>query len=418
MNLYTDLGGLQLKNPIVVAAGDVGTRVDQIREAEYYGAAAFITKGCIPGDDAAGLKRKPRFRVSIKNGAFTGVAGFRRQSLDQALHLISEAKKQCGIPIGANIFAMTPSHQEKESIIHAAALLGKIGVDFIELDTSGNLPVHFGETERIGRTGESFVDDVAVHYAAFVHDIIKSVKDVVEVPVISKIAYENLNVPMLLSVMEQAGVDIIDIGNAGVGLLPGIVDIYDPQKVGGGFSSADRNLALCITGNPLRAISQAYLIRGAKQVKTPILGCGGIMKWQHIVEAIMCGATAAAICTAFMIHGFEIIADMLVGLQSFMQQQNYNGIDEFRGKFLERIALTPSDIKIEDRVAAVDEEECTGCGLCAKPAHCGLEKRAVRMDHGKAVIDNKQCIGCETCASICPVKAIKMVHPTEAHFAP
>lgn len=408
-SLHTDFAGIRLSNPIIVAASDVGTRLDQIREAESCGAGAFITKGCIPSVEAAGLKRKPRFRVNIKKGSFTGVAGFRRQSLDQALHLISEAKKHCRIPIGANIFAMTPSEQERESVTRAAALLCRNGADFIELDTSGNLPVHFGETERKGRKGEFFVDDIAANYTRFVYDTIKSVKEAVDVPVMGKIAYENLNVPALLYAMEQAGVDIIDVGNAGVGLLPGIVDIYDPDKVGGGFISADRNLALCITGNPLRAISQAYLIRSARQVRTPILGCGGIMNWKHIVEAIMCGATATAVCTAFMIHGFGIIKDMIAGLISFMEQEEYHFINEFRGKLVEKIALTPSEINVEDTVAVIDPEKCNGCGLCAKPAHCGVEKRAIHLSDGKAYVDKDQCIGCETCASICPFGAIKMV---------
>jgi NAD-dependent dihydropyrimidine dehydrogenase PreA subunit len=304
---------------------------------------------------------------------------------------------------------MTPSDRERELVTRAAALLYKSGADFIELDTSGNLPVHFGETEQTGKKGEYFVDDIAANYTRFVYDTIKSVKEVVDVPVMSKVAYENLNVPALLSAMEQAGVDIVDVGNSAVGMMPGIIDIYNPGKAGGGFISADRNLALGITGDPLRAISQAYLVRSAKRVRTPIIGCGGVMNWKHVVEAIMCGATATAVCTAFMIHGFGIIKDMTVGLKSFMEHENYHSLADFRGLILEKIALTPCEISVDDAVAVIDPEKCNGCGLCVKPAHCGLERRAISLYHGKAFIDKEQCIGCETCASICPLGAIKMV---------
>lgn len=406
IDLGLDLGGLELKNPIVVAAGDIGCHLNQIKEAEHYGAAAFITKGCIPRPEAAGLGRKARFRLDLKRGAFTGMAGFHRQSLDQAVKLISEAKKEVRIPIGANIFVMSPDDEEQDSVTRAAEAFFNSGADFIELDTTGNLPVHFGETGKSSKTGEAFLDQTAIAYPGFVHDCIQSVKAVVDVPVISKVAYENLNVPVLLKAMEEAGVDIIDVGNAGMGVMPGIINIYDPEDARGGFVSADKNLGLCLTGNPLRAVSQAYLIRSAKHVRTPILACGGIMKWWHVVEAIMCGAGAAAICTAFMIHGFEIIKDMLIKIQEFMDAQGYRSLVDFRGAFLDKIALTPSEIEVHDALARLDPEKCNGCGLCTKPAHCGRTRRAIDIQDGIAFIDDSQCIGCETCASICPVNAI------------
>jgi len=276
------------------------------------------------------------------------------------------------------------------------------------LDTTGNLPVHFGETEKTGKTGEAFLDQIALQYPGFVHDCIKSVKAAVDVPVISKVAYENLNVPALLQAMAKAGVDIIDVGNAGMGVMPGIIDIYDPECAKGGFVSTDKNLGLVLTGDPLRAISQAYLIRSAKHVQTSILACGGIMTWRHIVEAIMCGASATAICTAFMIRGFEIIKDMEAGLREFMRTEGYQSLWEFRGVLLDKLALTPSEITVQDALAEVDPEKCNGCALCTKPAHCGRYKRAIYMEGGVANIDEIQCLGCETCASICPMDAISM----------
>jgi dihydroorotate dehydrogenase/Pyruvate/2-oxoacid:ferredoxin oxidoreductase delta subunit len=409
IDLGVNLADLELKNPIVVAAGDIGCRLGQIKEAERYGAAAFITKGCIPRPGAPGLTRKARFRVNYKKGAFRAMAGSRRQTLEQAEKLISDAKKQCRIPIGANIFFMLPSEEEKDSVTNAARRLCECGADFIELDTTGNLPVHFGETEETAKTGEFFLEEVAIKYIGFVHETIRSIKAAVDVPVIAKVAYENLNVPVLLQAMEKAAVDIIDIGNAGMGVMPQIIDIYNPEKIKGDLVSANKNACLILAGDPLRAISQAYLIRGAKQLQTPILGCGGIMNWRHVVEALMCGATAAAICTAFMIKGFEIIREMELGLSKFMEEQGYGSIDEFRGAFLNKVALTFSEIHVDDVVAGVAAEKCTGCGLCEKPAHCGLERRAIHLADGIATVDESQCIGCETCASICPVDAITMV---------
>jgi dihydropyrimidine dehydrogenase (NAD+) subunit PreA len=100
---------------------------------------------------------------------------------------------------------------------------------------------------------------------------------------------------------------------------------------------------------------------------------------------------------------------MREGVIRFMEEQGYDSVEEFRGLFLDKVALTPGEIEAFDVVAKVDNEKCNGCGLCAKPAHCGLSERAIKIVNNKAVVDETQCLGCETCASICPETAITMV---------
>ena len=133
------------------------------------------------------------------------------------------------------------------------------------------------------------------------------------------------------------------------------------------------------------------------------------MNWTHVVEAIMCGATATASCTIFMLRGFEVLQKMEQGLRKFMKEQGYSSPEEFRGVFVDKVALLTSEITAYDAVARVDPEKCNGCGLCVKPAQCGLERRAISLVNKKAVIDEAQCVGCETCASICPLGAVSMV---------
>lgn len=409
VDLSVDLGGLKLKNPFIVSSSDVGCHLGQIKEAADFGAAAFITKGCLPRPDAAGLTRKPRFRVNFDKGTLCGVAGFRRLSLAQAIQLTSDAKKEVDIPVGANIIVGHASEEERALVTEASKALYESGADFIEINTSANLPAHFGESEQKGETAESFMDEMSAKYPGFVRETIESVKSVVDVPIIGKVAYQNLNVPAVIEAMEGAKVDVIDIGNSGMALSSDALDIYHPDRTGKIFVSADKSLSLCCYGDPLRAVARANLIRGAKQLKTPILGCGGILNWKHAVEAIMCGATATAICTAFMLYGFEILEDMIAGLEIFMEEQGYRTVKEFRGIIVDNIALTPSEVTVFDAVARVDPEKCNGCGLCAKPAHCGLDRRAITLQEDIAVVDEGQCSGCETCASICPVGAITLI---------
>lgn len=63
-------------------------------------------------------------------------------------------------------------------------------------------------------------------------------------------------------------------------------------------------------------------------------------------------------------------------------------------------AFAPSRFEAE-----VDENACTGCGLCADK-RCFFEAIAIKGD--TAAIDKGKCIGCGLCVSACPVSAIAL----------
>lgn len=61
----------------------------------------------------------------------------------------------------------------------------------------------------------------------------------------------------------------------------------------------------------------------------------------------------------------------------------------------------PKPIRSQKASAIVDEEECTGCGLCYQV--CPTEAISV---NGIAQIDSGKCIACLACVNRCPQGAI------------
>ena len=55
-------------------------------------------------------------------------------------------------------------------------------------------------------------------------------------------------------------------------------------------------------------------------------------------------------------------------------------------------------------IVMVDEDECSGCGLCVD--RCQME--ALALEGGSVVRNAERCIGCGLCVSVCPSGALKL----------
>jgi Pyruvate/2-oxoacid:ferredoxin oxidoreductase delta subunit len=92
-----------------------------------------------------------------------------------------------------------------------------------------------------------------------------------------------------------------------------------------------------------------------------------------------------------------------------MEETGFNRLEDFRGIALKNILSYSTDVELQPVSARVNRDLCNGCGLCLKPAHCGVDRRAVRMIDGKAEVETEQCLGCGSCSYLCSTQAISMV---------
>ncbi len=81
------------------------------------------------------------------------------------------------------------------------------------------------------------------------------------------------------------------------------------------------------------------------------------------------------------------------------------------------ILLAEPDIPLEPFVAVVNEDKCTGCGLC--PAECSYEGALTMTEkNGKklAAVNAALCKGCGACVAVCPARAIDVAGWTLDQF--
>lgn len=383
VDLSVNFAGLELRSPLIVTSSDASRALWQLKEAEKYGAAAVIIKAI--SIDPIALKSKTRIYIDKERNSIFGFGGSKRLSCDEGEKLIREAKRTINIPIGANIIYSRP--ENLDIYIKIAERVQEAGADFIEMNF---FPSTIGVPED---------EDIP----KLIYEGVKAVKRVANVPVVAKLTPEGVDVVRAALAMEKGGADAIDAIDAISGAP--MIDIYNRGRL---LIEGVKNCVLWISGEYLRPIAQATVIKIAKAVKVPILGTGGITNWRHVIEMMMFGATATGLCTILMIRGFEVIKDIERGIKEFMETNGFNRVEDFRGLALKNIVSRSTEVELTQVVASVDKDRCNGCGLCIKPAHCGLEHRAIKIVDGKAEVEREQCLGCGACFYLCPTNAIRL----------
>jgi dihydropyrimidine dehydrogenase (NAD+) subunit PreA len=381
-DLSVDFAGLTLRNPLIVTASDATRNVWQLEEAEKRGAAAVIVKAI--SIDPIALQSRPRFYIA--KGSVFGFGGSKRLTTTEAETLVIQAKKSVRIPIGVNIIYSGP--QNLDIYISIAQRMQEAGADFIEIN-------FFPSTMKPPENGS--IPDL-------MYEGLRAIKEISRVPVMAKLTAEGVDVVHAALAMERGGADAIHAIDAISGAP--MIDIHNEGKL---LMQGANACALWLSGDYLRPIAQASVVKIARAVKTPILGTGGVMDWTHVVEMIMFGASATGLCTNVMINGFEVLTEIEKKLITFMDYAGFRRIQDFKGLALANMRSFSTQVEILPVVAEVDEDACNGCGLCVKPAHCGLQRRAMSMKEGKAEVEREQCLGCGTCCYICPMHAISMV---------
>jgi dihydroorotate dehydrogenase/NAD-dependent dihydropyrimidine dehydrogenase PreA subunit len=403
VDLSLNFAGLELKSPLVVASSDNCRDIRQIKEAEECGASAVITKAMLP-PDSVGLKWAPRYFIDATAGTLCGIGGSTIISYDQGLELIRAAKKETKIKIGANI--PFQGLVELERFADTAKRAADAGADFVEMNFSPQVAGHLGTHLKSGDWQAQQGDEINMLEAImrelprWITEAVQTTKQVAGIPIIAKICPEGIDVVAIAKAMESGGTDAIDAVNAGGGAIK--IDIFDRGRL---VMPAASSASLVTVGAPLKTYAQGVVARISQAVKIPIMGTGGLMNWQDVVEMMMFGATTVSFCTLLMIHGFAAITEIEKRLREFMEQQGYSHLEDFRGLALKNVAPSGPACEAIPSMARIDERACTGCGICLRPAHCV----AISMDGGRAVINETECLGCGTCSLLCPAGAISMV---------
>lgn len=295
--LETQIAGIKLANPTMLAAGILGMSSTFFKRVADAGAGAIVTK-------SIGLKARKGYAnptlVEVPCGMLNAM-GLPNPGIKNFAEEITEAK-EIGIPIIVSIFGF--SADEFALVAKEAA---KSGADALELNIS---------CPHVEKAGAEIGQNPQL-----VAEVVKKMKKAVKIPVIVKLTPNVNDICEVAVAAADAGADAITAVNTFRAMAIN-VETMKPilaNKIGGLSGTAIKPIAL-------RCVFEIY-----REVKVPVIGCGGITNWQDAVEFLLAGASAIQIGTAISLKDVEVFKAVAKGIDQYLRRKSFDSVKEIVG---------------------------------------------------------------------------------------
>lgn len=299
-DLSVNICGVKFNNPLIAASGTFGFG----REfSEFYP----LEK--IGGVSCKGITLKERMgnpppRIAETESGILNAVGLQNPGVDHFIENDLHWLKEQNTVVIANIAGNTV-----EEYCAMAEKLSDTEVDFVELNIS--CPNVKSGGVQFGTSCES------------VGNITAEVKKHCKKPLMVKLSPNVTDIAEIAKSAEYSGADVISMINTLTGMR---IDINTKRPI-------IRNNTGGMSGPAVFPVAVRMVWQVYNAVNIPIVGMGGISKWQDAVEMLMAGASALQIGTVLFNDPYAPIK-INDGIERHMEEKNISSISELTGSVI------------------------------------------------------------------------------------
>jgi len=292
-NMAITVGGLNFRNPVLLASGILGVSPSSLLRVARSGAGGVVTKS---------LSLEPRegfpnpVVIEVEGGGFVNAVGLSNPGVG---NFRDELRNYAPFPVPliGSIFGYRP-----EEYARAASVLSD-SVDGFELNVS--CPSVTG-IDEIGGNPE------------LVGDVVRSVKEVTRKPVFVKLSPNVQDIVVIGAAAQGAGANgVVAINTVSAMAIDGVFGRHILTAPKGGLS-----------GRPIKAIALRCVHELSKALAIPVIGCGGISSWQDAVDMFASGASAVQIGSAIRYLGLRAFGDVADGIRRYLDEHGYRSVSD------------------------------------------------------------------------------------------
>lgn len=296
-DLSVKVAGVSFSNPLIAASGTFGFGREY---GEFYPLSKLGGISC----KGITLKRRdgnPPPRIAETPSGILNAVGLQNPGVDVFIKEDLPWLKQQNTTVIANIAGNTV-----EEYCQMAEKLSETAVDMIELNIS--CPNVKSGGVQFGTSCES------------VGNITAEVRRFCKKPFIVKLSPNVTDIASIAKAAEASGADAVSMINTLTGMR---IDINTRRPI-------IRNNTGGLSGAAVFPVAVRMVWQVANAVKIPIIGMGGISKWEDAVEMLMAGATALQIGTVLFSDPYAPVK-ICEGLNKFLDGNNIKSVTELTG---------------------------------------------------------------------------------------
>ncbi len=223
-------------------------------------------------------------------------------------------------------------------------------------------------------------------------------------PVIVKLTPNITDIRAPAKAAKAGGADAVSLINTINSIVSVDLDLMAPVPTIDGKGSHGGYCGPAV--KPIALNMVAEIARDAETAGLPMSGIGGITTWRDAAEFMALGCGNVQVCTAAMTYGFKIVEEMISGLSNWMDENNYETIDQFVGKAVPNMSDWQY-LNLNHVVKAkINQDTCISCGrchvVCEDTSHQAITSEVDGKRHFEVMDD--ECVGCNLCVNVCPVE--------------
>ncbi|MCQ2514784.1 MAG: dihydroorotate dehydrogenase [Ruminococcus sp.] len=296
-DLSVKIAGVEFNNPIIAASGTFGFG------REY---SEFYSLDNLGGISCKGITLKkrdgnPAPRIAETPSGILNAVGLQNPGVDAFIENDLDWLKEQNTVVIANIAGNTP-----EEYCQMAEKLSETAVDMIEMNIS--CPNVKSGGVQFGTSCES------------VGAITSAVRKYCKKPLIVKLSPNVTDIAEIAKSAEANGADAISMINTLTGMR---IDINTRRPI-------IRNNTGGMSGPAVFPVAVRMVWQVANAVNIPIIGMGGISKWEDAVEMLIAGASALQIGTVLFSDPYAPIK-INEGINKFLDDNGLKSVSELTG---------------------------------------------------------------------------------------